>query len=85
MILGGQPATGAAVAALKRDLSHRGGVYRFSITCPPHRHAATVSIYLGEFDGTVTRFWTARAEFVGRELVAYSSLQPTNAESFWWR
>jgi hypothetical protein len=83
--LNARPASGAKVARLLSDLSSRRAAYRLIILCAESSEI-TLQIVRGEklADRTI-QFHSGAASFRGSQLVSYTGLQESNAETFWFR
>jgi hypothetical protein len=77
---------GAAVEALRRDLSKRRAAYRLGARCPRESNSISLFIVSGEkLQAGDVAYWSAVASIRGERLQSYSGLQEAGPDSFWFR
>lgn len=77
---------GAAVDALRRDLSNRRAAYRLGARCPRDSNSISLFIVSGEkLEAGEVAYRSAAALIRGNRLASYTGLQEAGADDFWFR
>lgn len=86
ILVDGRSLRGARVEALRHDLASRAAVYRLGVLCAHDEASLNLFIHTGERveNGEIV-FRTGVAFIRDGALLEYNGLEPTDADSFWFR
>jgi hypothetical protein len=81
----GRPVRGAPAELLRRDLSMRGAAYRIAGLCGRGSSDLDLLVYRGIATGGSVTYHSGAARITSRGEVIYTGLEPSDAQTYWFR